>query len=326
MNHPTLPLSDDQFNELTALLAAAMPTLRGLSPDQLELVYKQAVSQKLAADMQTELATASIDYFHEKHTFLDHALTSPHTRRSYQKGLERLETYASSVNTPPLKLTEAQVDDWIYELSRESSPATTRTRTAAASAFFSWLSRRHKALSNPFRGSKARPKRSNIKPIIIPSPDLLHTILIHARPIDKAIIATLAFRGFRAGALTGLTLAGTHFSTASKGKDIRGTIPLSLLHIIKAAGLSTRRPFARWSHLAIESRVNRLMRRLYTAGIIPDRYSAHDFRHFFAVQEYQKDHDIRRVSRLLFHENIAITDRYLCALGLSDSDSNDLNS
>jgi hypothetical protein len=43
--------------------------------------------------------------------------------------------------------------------------------------------------------------------------------------------------------------------------------------------------------------------------------SCHDFRHFYAVTEYQKDRDIHRVKDLLHHSSIEITDNYLRSLG-----------
>ena len=51
------------------------------------------------------------------------------------------------------------------------------------------------------------------------------------------------------------------------------------------------------------------------AGQVKAVYSCHSFRHFFAVTEYKKDHDIHRVKELLDHSSIAITDRYLRSLG-----------
>jgi hypothetical protein len=38
---------------------------------------------------------------------------------------------------------------------------------------------------------------------------------------------------------------------------------------------------------------------------------------FYAITEYRKDKDILRVSRLLNHSNISITQKYLRSLGVS---------
>jgi site-specific recombinase XerD len=47
-------------------------------------------------------------------------------------------------------------------------------------------------------------------------------------------------------------------------------------------------------------------------------YSAHDFRHLYTVTEYRKDWDIYRVSKLLGHVSIQITEIYLRGLGKVD--------
>jgi site-specific recombinase XerD len=55
--------------------------------------------------------------------------------------------------------------------------------------------------------------------------------------------------------------------------------------------------------------------KLYQAGKIKVAYSCHDFRHFYAIIEYRKDKDVKRVQGLLFHSGIQATDRYLRGLG-----------
>ena len=46
-------------------------------------------------------------------------------------------------------------------------------------------------------------------------------------------------------------------------------------------------------------------------------YSAHDFRHYFAVSEYLKDKDIYKLSKLLDHSNISVTEGYLKGLKIA---------
>ena len=56
----------------------------------------------------------------------------------------------------------------------------------------------------------------------------------------------------------------------------------------------------------------------YKAGKIRFPFSPHKLRHFYAVNEYRKTGDIRRVSKLLGHSGIAITERYLRGIGEID--------
>lgn len=60
--------------------------------------------------------------------------------------------------------------------------------------------------------------------------------------------------------------------------------------MIRAARLDSRRPFAGTT----ESK-------LAESGTISAAYSAHDFRHFYAITEFRKDRDVYRVSKLLGH-------------------------
>ncbi|MDR0473752.1 MAG: site-specific integrase, partial [Treponema sp.] len=99
---------------------------------------------------------------------------------------------------------------------------------------------------------------------------------------------------------------------------------------IANAGLNEKKPFA-WetrqrgkttgeftanSAGAIEKRIAYHINKLYSAGKIAACYSCHDFRHYFAVQEYNKNKDIFRLSKLLNHASIQITQIYLKSLGI----------
>ncbi|MDR0441928.1 MAG: tyrosine-type recombinase/integrase [Treponema sp.] len=62
----------------------------------------------------------------------------------------------------------------------------------------------------------------------------------------------------------------------------------------------------------------RSIARLYKAGKINAAYSCHDLRHYYAITEYKVDRDIHRVSRLLGHASIQVTEHYLKGLGKLD--------
>ena len=147
--------------------------------------------------------------------------------------------------------------------------------------------------------------------------------------IERAILAALALRGLRAGALPMLEKKGDRYYGISKGKklvegDTDGiTLPSAVLNAIRAAGLDIKKPFAWKTRLkkrttmnasAIQGRINKHLQKLYKEGKVKAAFSCHDFRHFFAVQEYGKDKDIYRVSALLGHANVAITQTYLKSL------------
>ena len=45
-------------------------------------------------------------------------------------------------------------------------------------------------------------------------------------------------------------------------------------------------------------------------------YNCHSFRHAYAIREYNKDHDIYRLSKLLNHANIGVSENYLKSLNV----------
>jgi site-specific recombinase XerD len=308
--------------EMALRIKQEAPTLADLNPDQLEQIARMVMAQRLTAELNTAVDLAGVDWNKERETFLSDA-KSKHTRRAYAASLGRLETWASREGLNPLNLTVANADQFIRSLKEEGrAAASTRRDIAAVSAFYTWMERYHSAVKNPVRGTRLRPPNENKKDIDVPTPKEYKAIIAAMPPIEKAMIATLAGRGLRAGALPTLELKGGKYHGKSKGKPLREngtsgiTLPPESLDAIKAAGLEPKKPFAGYSDSAIERRVNRHIGELYRAGKIRAAYSAHDFRHYFAVQEYKKDKDILRVSRLLNHAGIQITQRYLRSIGI----------
>ncbi|MDR0476095.1 MAG: site-specific integrase [Treponema sp.] len=87
------------------------------------------------------------------------------------------------------------------------------------------------------------------------------------------------------------------------------------MDIIKAASLPLRSPFAGVLPNTLEKRISRAVEKLYKSGKVQSPYSCHDLRHFYAITEYRRDKDIHRVSRLLGHASIQVTEHYLRGLG-----------
>jgi len=263
---------------------------------------------------------ASIDWKKERETFLSDT-RSAYTRRAYSAALDRLEAWASKEKVNPLELSTGQVDAFIRELkANDRSAASVRRDISAVSAFYSWLERYHSRINNPVRGTRIRPPQTNKKEIVIPSVSEYKIIIAALAPLEKAIVVTLALRGLRAGALPTLELKSGKYRGKSKGKILKENnasgiiLPKEALSAINAAELDIKKPFAEYSASAIERRINRKVGELYKSGKIRASYSCHDFRHYFAVQEYKKNKDIYRLSMLLNHANIAITQTYLKSL------------
>ena len=304
--------------EMAMRIKQEAPTLSGLTPDQLELVARLVITHRLVDEMNTAVNLAGIDWGKEKGVFLENAgqEQSRHTRRGYNNALTKLETWAGAEGVNPLELSPARADDFIYSLKATgAAPASVRLTIAAASSFYGFLNRRYKTIENPFRGTKARPKKKAVRTLAIPTAPEIETILRELPGLWSAAAAVMAGLGLRAGALPGLSIKGGRYFTHTKGKDIDGDIAPEIVERIKAAGLALREPFTGRTANSIELMFNYHVKKLYSAGKIAAAYSCHDLRHFAAVREYNRDKDIRRVRDFLGHSSIATTETYLRSLG-----------
>ncbi len=211
-----------------------------------------------------------------------------------------------------MELTPRQADNYIYDLRAEGrAPASIRLDIAAISSFFSFLERRFDGIRNPFRGTKARPANLPTRELLIPTVGELQAMLEAADPELAAAMTCLSGRGFRIGALPTLVIDGDHFSGRSKGKTIYGQMPEKVLKAIEAAGLNPRRPFFHVPSKLISGRIRHLAWKLAQKGKVREAFSAHDLRHYFAVNEYQKNLDLYRLKELLGQHSVGVTERYL---------------
>jgi site-specific recombinase XerD len=320
--------------ETMSAIAAELADFAGIedpttwTPAALLQALRNAKDQRRTDVVNRRIDLAGINWQTEQETFLNYTL-SIHTRRAYTAALRNLETWAGKKGLNPLELNAASADQFIHDMKAHGrAPASTRRDIAAVSAFYTFLERNTGGkIKNPIRGTRQRPPKENKKEIVIPLPAEYALILASIPSIERAIVETLATRGLRAGALPTLELKGKKYHGRSKGKALKEngkegiTLPQESLTAIEAAGLDLKKPFA-WKTRqgtsmnanALERRINSHMGKLYQAGKIRAAFSCHDFRHFFAVNEYKKTKDIYRVSMLLNHENIGITVTYLKSL------------
>jgi len=307
--------------DMAMRIAREAPTLADLNSEQLEQIARMVMAQRLTQELHNAVNLAGIDYQAERDTFLNNAGSSgsKHTRRGYGAALARLEAYAERAKISPLELSPARADDFIYSLKGEAAAASIRRDVAACSSFFTWLERRHEGIKNPFRGTKARPALKAEKDLEIPTAAEMKKIIAALPALEAAAVAVMAFRGLRIGGLPGMEITGERFKTRSKGKDISGALPDNALKAIKAAEApDKKRPFAGITPDALARRIEYHINKLHAAEKIKAAYSCHDFRHFFAVTEWGKDKDIKRLQGLLFHSGIQVTDQYLRGLGIKD--------
>jgi site-specific recombinase XerD len=315
------PVGGAAVDELARRLATEAPELADLQPDQLEAVARMVLGQRLARDLDHKVDVAGIDYEAEKATFLETAgkSRSKHTKAAYGFAVGRLEAFSERRGIAVLAMMAKDADDFAYSLSAAGrAPASVRLDLAACSSFFTFLERRAAAIRNPFRGTKARPAKNAVRAFAFPDAEELERILEALNPLVCAAAVIMAKRGLRAGALPSLTIRAGRFTAQSKGKDISGTLPVEAFEAIQAAGLDDRAPFVGTSATKLEDAIRKTCLKLAAEGKIKAAYSAHDLRHFYAVREYRKDRDLHRVSKLLGHASIQVTESYLKGLGEVD--------
>jgi integrase len=304
-------LENDKVEMMALRIAKESPELKDLNQEQLEQIAKIVMTQRLSNEMNEKANIASIDYKKEKSIFL---MTSSKTASKYTKGayfeaLDKLEKFCKKNDLNILSLNYAQADNFIYSLV--GSPNSKRLVIAGISAFYAYLERRHSVIKNPIRGTKARPVSKPVKEIEIPEDHEMPIILNNINEFEKLAVYIMAYRGLRVGALNNLKVWGNGYQAISKGKSIYGTFSNDILNMIKHSDFDNKTPFAGYTTNAIKLRVLRATQKLQKEGIIKSAYSAHDFRHYFAVSEYKIDKDIYKLSKLLDHSNIAITETYL---------------
>jgi site-specific recombinase XerD len=298
--------------------------LKDLTQEQLEQIARLVITQRLAQELNTAAYLADIDYTLEKELFLQNAgrVGSINTQRGYRAALKRLEQYAARMHMNVLELSPIKADDFIYTLKGEGrAAASVRRDVDAASSFFTFLERRHANIHNPFRGTRARPAKRALKKIEIPTTEELECMLRVLPSLECAFVAVMALRGLRVGSLSSLVIKNNRFETRSKGKDLTGELPEQALAAVSAAAgvVNPHKPFAELSTCSIEKRIQYQLGKLHKAGTIRFAYSSHDFRHYFSVQEYRKNKDVYRLSKLLGHTSLQTTESYLKALGEIDS-------
>ncbi len=311
----------DAVESLAKRLSHASPELEDLTADQLHQIAKLVIIEKLTKELGRKTGLARIDYAAERETFLTNAgrTESAHTQTGYRAGLDRIDAWAHSAGLAVLELSPKDADTYIYSLNASGlSPATIRRDVSAASSLFSFLERRFSDISNPFRGTKARPRLRAVRESAYPVQPEIDAISDTLTPTDRAAVAVMAGRGLRVGALPTLKITGNTFTAQTKGKTQTGKMPAACIAAIRAAGLSPTHPFRALHVPTLQDHFRRATAKLEKSGVINARYSVHDLRHAFAIATYSADADIYKLEKLLGHSEIRTTEHYLKGIGLLD--------
>lgn len=298
------------LTEIIDLLVRETPSLESLSREELKTVAKAYVFESLKDNLKRRVEIEKIDYHGKRQLFLIRcSKNSKLTPVTYGMALDLLDDWAARAGVHVLDMKANHADAFIESLLGASS--TVRVRVAAVSSFFTFLQRETDGrVQNPFRGTKVRPVRKTKTPIV-PTEEEIDIIMSRLSPTHQAAVVVMKEVGLRIGALDSLTIRNGRYTAFSKGKEISGVFPDSVLKVIKGTGLDGRKPFEGLPYDSIRCAFKYQVGKLVKEGLIGAPYSVHDLRHHYAIQEYMKDKDIYRLKVLLNHASIMVTENYL---------------
>jgi len=277
---------------------------------------------------------------------------TPKSLRWYRTKLTRFLTWCSEQNITKVgQLNKNHVYQFVAHLRMVPSQRSGRIMSShtlhgyvrGVKSFLNWCVG-DDLLSEKVTHRIAMPKRDE-KVIKTLSPDYISRLYTAAGQLDKrypwfvdrdrAILALLLDTGIRANELCDLTLDRTHLSTDDsfvmvngKGRKQRevglGIKSRQLLHryIHRSRPTSTyRNVFLTRAHKPLGPEgLDRILYRLRDkAGITDMGCAAHTYRHTFAVNYLRAGGDVYKLSRLLGHTSIVITENYLRAFQSRDA-------
>jgi len=289
-----------------------VPELAELTAEQISKVAEFVILERYKEDLRKTADRERIDYPADVELFIA-GRKSERTKALYRGALTRLETWCKRNGITPLDVDPALADRWIESMKASGIAASSvNLNVSAVSSFFSLMERWHKGLMNPIRGTRARPQRKPFRTLAVPTEEEVRTIMDAAKPPLRAAVAVMSGLGLRIGGLPSFSVNGARWSAHSKGKDHAGKVTEEVREEITRAGLSLRSPFG--SAVKISKAFSYLAEKLKKEGRISAAFSPHDLRHAFAVKAYTESKDIYRVSKLLGHSGISVTELYLRSL------------
>lgn len=296
-------------------------TLDELTPEQLKIIIQAVQIDDLKKDFSRKADLAQIDYEQERETFINNAgkTASKNTKITYSRSINLLEAWARKKGISILEMKPKDADDFIYSmLADKISPYTIHLNISACSSFFSFIERRYDFIRNPFRGTKARPKKKSVRALNVPTDAEISRIITTLKNPYKAATVIMIEQGLRVGALETMIIRDDRYTAFSKGKEISGVLTNESLKAIRKAKLDKKQPFRIITTEKIKDHFKYIAKKLHRSGQVSAIFSVHDLRHAFAIKHYTQDKDIYRLKEQLHHASIQVTENYLKGLKIND--------
>jgi site-specific recombinase XerD len=217
--------------------------------------------------------------------------------------------------------------------------STVRVYAQTVKAFFAWLSREEdfERLVSPTLAKRIDLPKSDEQVLETFTPEQLAAMLaVTADQVfavrDRAIVAVLIDTGIRASELCGLTIDSVWLDQDDSFIRVRGKGRKEReLALGRASRMALRRYLTRYRRAAnkteqhvflgrrgrpltvsgLEQLITRLGERAHIKGV---RCSPHTIRHTFAVRYLLNGGDLYKLSRLMGHTSVKITERYVASM------------
>ena len=309
----------ERVKEVAQRIARDSPKLADLGAEQLERLARIVVTETLKDDLRKAADLEKIPYRQERALFIQRSSRtgSERTRKLYAGALDRLDDWCKRQGFATLQLTPARGDDWIESLKAEGkAPSTVNLDVAAASAFWTWMERRHTELRNPFRGTRARPPKKPKRKLQVPIDTEVRVIENAATGWLKAAVVLMSQSGLRAGRSLRCVSLDRPSLALPKARNSVAACPRKHGRLSRRQGYPCA-PRLETRHVwQVEDAFRYLTKKLHAEKKIEARYLGHDLRHAFAVRIYEATHDVYQVEKALGHANVGVTETYLRSLGI----------
>lgn len=329
-----LTLADGTIVSLSSVIQALESSPSG---DELAEAVAAIRADRVKEALSATVQAAQFDRDAACAEFLDDGKSGA-TRNAYARACLRFFAWLDRQGIHVLLVDRATVNRYKRELATTYAPNSVRLHLAACSSFYAWLEADQVLESSPFARisypkrqyrKAVRPDRERPEPVM--SSDELSTIEAalaarttpadgHISQVQKArAVARLARAvhvmsryGLRVSSLPTLEVHREYIAYRIKGGEMRQKEILTGTREI----CTTRYPLEGVGVSTIQNGLRRLTVELHEQGAIRYAYSAHDFRHAYAVRVYEETRDVYRVMRALDHANVQTTVTYLAGIGL----------
>jgi len=291
-------------------------TLETASPEEIQVVKEKNKEEELAIAMKRN----SIDLIKEMEIWLG-TINSTNSRRTY---LSRITVhflkYCKEYDFIPVMFLPNDARMFVnWLIANEKSNSLVRSIISACKKLFTYLWENHEIPihTNPFGLKSLLPPKKRVKDLIIPDKEDIDRILDDTQkyPIIHTAIKLMVNHGMRIGAFQKMKISGNKAVTESKGKKqnfMFNDEEITLLKVLPPNELKTEQ---------LGNRIFYYLKQACEKGVTKAKYSAHDFRHYFATDFYEKNKDtlddkyiIRKLSKKLGHSDTPQTKVYLESL------------